>query len=55
MGIAQCCAGAAVIGAIGPSRSDPFPPVFVMEATENRARRDFAVLGEGMSVVTLQR
>jgi hypothetical protein len=31
------------------------PPVSVMEATENRARRDFAVLGEGMSVVTLQR
>jgi hypothetical protein len=54
-GIAQCSVGAAVIGAIRPLRSDPFPPVFVMEATENRARRDFAVLGEGMSVVTLQR
>jgi len=54
-GIAQCSAGAAVICAIRPSRSDPFPPVFVMEATEIRARRDFAILGEGMSVVTLQR
>jgi hypothetical protein len=27
----------------------------VMEATENRASHDLAVLGQGMSVVTLQR
>jgi hypothetical protein len=38
-----------------PSRGDPFPPVFVMEAAENRASRDVAVLGEGMSIVTLPR
>ena len=38
-----------------PSRGDPFPPVLVMEAAENRASRDLAVLGEGMSIVTLQR
>lgn len=38
-----------------PSRGDPFPPVFVMEAAENRASRDLAVLGEGMSIVTLHR
>jgi len=38
-----------------PSRGDPFPAVFVMEAAENRARRDPAVLGEGMSIVTLPR
>jgi hypothetical protein len=30
--------------AIRPSRTGPFPPVFVMEATENRTRCDFAVL-----------
>ena len=28
-----------------PSRGDPFPPVFVMEAAENRTSRDVAVLG----------
>src|SRR5215469_15577382 len=38
-----------------PSRGDPFPAVLVMEAAENRARRDPAVLGEGMSIVTLPR
>ena len=38
-----------------PSRGDPIPPVFVMEAAENRASRDLAVLGEGMSIVTLHR
>ena len=38
-----------------PSRGDPFPAVFVMEAAENPARRDPAVLGEGMSIVTLPR
>jgi len=38
-----------------PSRGDSLPPVLVMEAAENRASRDFAALGEGMSVVTLQR
>ena len=38
-----------------PSRGDPFPPVFVMEAAENRASRDLAVLGEEMSIVTLPR
>ncbi len=54
-GIAQCSAGAAVIGAIGPSRSDPFPPVFVMEAAENHASHNLAVLGKGMFVVILQR
>ena len=38
-----------------PSCGDPFPPVFVMEAAENRASRDVAVLGEVMSIVTLPR
>jgi hypothetical protein len=38
-----------------PSRGDPFPPVFVMEAAENRASQNLAVLGEGMFVVILQR
>lgn len=38
-----------------PSRGDPFAPVFVMEAADNRASRDLAVLGEGMSIVTLSR
>jgi len=38
-----------------PSRGDPFPQVFVMEAAENRVSRDLAVLGEGMSIVILQR
>ena len=38
-----------------PLRGDPFPLVFVMEATENRANHDLAVLRQGMSVVTLQR
>jgi hypothetical protein len=38
-----------------PSRGDPFPPVFVMEAAEHCASRDLAVSGEGMSVATLQR
>ena len=54
-GIAQCSAGAAVIRAIRPSRSDPFPPVFVMEAAENHASHNLAVLGKGMFVVILQR
>ena len=43
------------LGSSRPSRGDPFPPVFVMEAAENRASHDLAVLGEGMSVLTLQR
>ena len=38
-----------------PSRGDLFPPVLVMEAAENRASRDVAVLGKGMSIVTLPR
>jgi hypothetical protein len=38
-----------------PSRSDPFPPVFVMESAENHASFDLAVLGQGMSLLTLQR
>jgi hypothetical protein len=38
-----------------PSRSHSFPPVLVMEAAENRASHDLAVLGERMPVVTLQR
>ena len=37
------------------SRGDSFPSVFVMEAAENRASNDLAVLGEGVSVLTLQR
>ena len=37
------------------SRGDPFRPVFVMEAAENRASHDLAILGEGMSIVTLPR
>ena len=37
------------------SRGDSFPPVFVMEAAENCASRDVAVLNEGMSIVTLPR
>jgi hypothetical protein len=37
------------------SRGEPFPAVFVMEAAENHANCELAVLGEGMSVVTLQR
>ena len=32
-----------------------FPPVLVMEAAENRASRNLAVLGKGMFVVMLQR
>ena len=38
-----------------PSRGDPFPPVFVMEAAENRASHNLAVFGKGMFVVILQR
>ena len=38
-----------------PLRRDPFPPVFVMEAAENRVSQDLAVLGEGMPALTLQR
>ena len=38
-----------------PSRGDPFPPVLVMEAAENHASRNLAVLGKGMFVVILQR
>ena len=38
-----------------PSRGDPFPPVFVMEIAENCASPNLAVLGQGMSVVILQR
>jgi hypothetical protein len=38
-----------------PLRRNPFPPVFVMETAENCASHDLAVLGEEMSVVTLQR
>jgi hypothetical protein len=38
-----------------PSRGHPFPPVFVMEAAENHASRNLAVLGKGMFVVILHR
>jgi hypothetical protein len=38
-----------------PSRGDSFPPVLVMEAAEDRASRDVAVLSEGMSIVTFPR
>jgi hypothetical protein len=38
-----------------PSRGDPFPPVFVMDAAEDRASHDLVVFGQGMSLVTLQR
>ena len=31
-----------------PSRDDPFPPVLVMEAAENHASHNLAVLGKGM-------
>jgi hypothetical protein len=37
------------------SRGEPFPAVFVMEAAENHANCKLAVLGEGMSAVTLRR
>ena len=37
------------------SRGDPFPPVPVMEAAENHASPNLAVLGKGMFVVILQR
>ena len=37
------------------SRGDPFPPVLVMEAAENHASHNLAVLGKGMFVVILQR
>ena len=43
------------LSSYSPSRGDPFPPVFVVEAAENRASRDLAVLGEEMSIVTLPR
>jgi len=56
---------AAVLTALGRLVRAKLPPhssagparhtVFVMEAAENRASHDFAVLGQGMSVVTLQR
>ena len=35
----------AVSSELIPSRGDPFPPVFVMEAAENRASLDLEVLG----------
>jgi hypothetical protein len=35
----------AVSSELTPSRGDPFPPVFVMEAAENRASLDLEVLG----------
>ena len=38
-----------------PSRGDSFPPVLVMEAAENHASHNLAVLGKGMFVVILQR
>ena len=38
-----------------PSRGDPFPPVLVMEAAENHASHNLAVLGKGMFVLILQR
>ena len=38
-----------------PSRDDPFPPVLVMEAAENHASHNLAVLGKGMFAVILQR
>jgi hypothetical protein len=38
-----------------PSRGDPFPPVLVMEAAENHASHNLAVLGKGMFVVISQR
>ena len=38
-----------------PSRGDPSPPVLVMEAAENHASHNLAVLGKGMFVVILQR
>ena len=38
-----------------PSRGDPFPPVLVMEAAENHASHNLAVMGKGMFVVILQR
>jgi hypothetical protein len=38
-----------------PSRGDPLPPVLVMEAAENHASHNLAVLGKGMFVVILQR
>jgi hypothetical protein len=38
-----------------PSRGDLFTPVLVMEAAENHASRNLAVLGKGMFVVILQR
>lgn len=44
-----------LLNSSGPSRGDPFPPVFVMETAENCASHDLAVWGEGMPVVTLQR
>src|SRR5207248_11104495 len=37
-----------------PSCGDSFPPVFVMEAAENHASHNLAVLGKGMFVVILQ-
>lgn len=36
-----------------PLRGDSFPLLFEMEAAENRASHDRAVLDQGMSVVTL--
>ncbi len=40
---------------VRPSRGDSFPPVLVMEAAENHASHNLAVLGKGMFVVILQR
>ena len=42
-----------LLNSSGPSRGDPFPPV--MEAAENHASRNLAVLGKGMFVVILHR
>jgi hypothetical protein len=38
-----------------PSRGDLFPPVLVMEAAENHASHNLAVLGKAMFVLILQR
>jgi hypothetical protein len=37
-----------------PSRGDSFPPVLVIEAAENHASHNLAVLGKGMFVVIVQ-
>jgi hypothetical protein len=45
----------AALNSSRPSRGDSFPPVLVMEAAENHASHNLAVLGKGMFVVILQR